>query len=146
MNTSSLSISFSFSLSLFLRTKLPEFIQLYYHCPVNLLGDFGYDKINFLKVNEIETTCDHLVNQKLKGIDDTFSQLPIGKISNESYCNPPKRLCDTLPSSYVFNHQLYPDNLFDANLSKRSLYPALPKYLNTSKLNFTKYKVYFTLY
>jgi hypothetical protein len=42
--------------------KMPEYLKWYYSCPAILLGDFGYDKVHYLKTSEIEVSCNHIID------------------------------------------------------------------------------------
>lgn len=44
---------------------MPDYLRYYYSCPATLIGDYGYDRVQYLKTREVEITCDHLVDQFL---------------------------------------------------------------------------------
>ncbi|XP_074598604.1 transmembrane protein 87A [Brevipalpus obovatus] len=97
-----------------------QFLGQYYHCPVSLLGDFGYNKVNYYKSEEIEVTCDHLIDQKLKYIKGSFQSGIIGS-SNGSFCKAQTPICDTSPSSSLFLSEpgsVDPDN-FDSIIMRK---------------------------
>ena len=45
---------------------MPDYLRYYYSCPATLIGDYEYDRVQYLKTKEVEVTCDHLVDQFLK--------------------------------------------------------------------------------
>ncbi|RWS01637.1 transmembrane protein 87A-like isoform X1 [Dinothrombium tinctorium] len=79
--------------------QMPDYLKWYYNCPVSLLGDFGYNTVKYLKTEEIEVTCNHVIDQFLTSVPERFD---IGTIGNSSKgCSPPPssdtRICGTSP-------------------------------------------------
>jgi hypothetical protein len=64
----------SLSLSLPRFKQMPDYLRYYYSCPASLIGDYGYDRVRYLKTREVEVNCDHLVNEYLivSGICTSF--------------------------------------------------------------------------
>lgn len=41
---------------------MPDYLTWYYSCPSQLLGDFGYNQVEYLKTEEIEVDCNHIIH------------------------------------------------------------------------------------
>ncbi|XP_054154009.1 transmembrane protein 87A-like [Oppia nitens] len=74
---------------------LPEFLKWYYFCPATPFGDFGYDRIQYLKTNEVVIKCNQLKNLSPKG---NFVYELIGSTTNRS-CSPPDVMCSSSPET-----------------------------------------------
>ncbi|XP_046909224.2 transmembrane protein 87A isoform X1 [Dermatophagoides farinae] len=65
---------------------MADYFSWYYHCPAALFGDFGYKNISYLKTDELQFSCNHLVNLK---------PLIRGEFVTESIDSSNSRLCQT---------------------------------------------------
>ncbi|CAG2105504.1 unnamed protein product [Medioppia subpectinata] len=76
-------------------TSLPDYLKWYYYCPAILLGDFGYDRVHYLKTNEIEIKCNQLKTLSPKAV---FKTDVIG-LNTSKTCSPPDRVCTSSPET-----------------------------------------------
>lgn len=105
---------------------MPGYLKLYYDCPVNEMGDFGYNEVTFLKKNEIELTCNHIVDQFLTEVDTNFTTKSIGSNNSRCFLAEDKRKCDSSPPPPQISMIRGPDVSQEGNnlvVVKRSVIP-----------------------
>ncbi|CAG2180072.1 unnamed protein product, partial [Oppiella nova] len=75
---------------------LPEYLKWYYYCPAIQIGDFGYDRVHYLKTNEIEIKCNQLktLSPKAKFVTEMINQN-----STRTSCSPPDLTCSSSPET-----------------------------------------------